>query len=159
MSHAPADATKGSTVPVIDKFVGNYSFLSNFSAARVELDGRVYLTVEHAYQAAKTDDPQERLLVERSGTAGRAKQAGRRVTLRPDWDQVKVAIMRGLLEQKFAPGRVHLEWLLATGDAELIEGNTWGDQYWGMCRGRGLNMLGRLLMDIRRQRREEQARG
>ena len=39
--------------------------------------------------------------------------------------------------------------LLATGDAELIEGNNWGDTYWGKCNGQGLNRLGILLMQIR----------
>jgi predicted NAD-dependent protein-ADP-ribosyltransferase YbiA (DUF1768 family) len=56
--------------------------------------------------------------------------------------------MRDLLRQKFAHPELR-RLLLATGDAELVEGNTWGDRFWGVCAGRGQNHLGRLLMAIR----------
>ena len=61
--------------------------------------------------------------------------------------------MRDLLVQKFGSGQLR-EKLLATGDAELVEENTWGDTFWGVCNGRRENMLGTLLMDIRALLRE-----
>ena len=62
-------------------------------------------------------------------------------------------VMRGLLARKFAPGTELAARLLATGDAQLVEGNTWGDRFWGVCRGQGRNQLGQLLMERRDQLR------
>lgn len=136
--------------PAITSFTGEYRFLSNFYRVDVELgrDGDVYPTVENAYQAAKTTDRSERIPF-RSCTPGQAKRMGRRLELRPDWEEVKVDIMRHLLRQKFASGPL-ARLLLATGDAELVEGNTWNDTFWGVCRGKGRNMLGKLLMETRK---------
>lgn len=125
-----------------------YDFLSNFHAATVRLDAVEYPTVEHAYQAAKTMDDDERAHVRSAPTPGEAKARGGHVTLRPDWNDVKVAVMRGLLQQKFADG-VLRDRLLATAPRVLIEGNTWGDRFWGVSEGEGQNWLGRLLMEIR----------
>lgn len=70
--------------------------------------------------------------------------------LREDWEDVKVAMMRYLLQQKFAPGLALRRALVATAPLTLIEGNTWGDRIWGQCPlGVGENLLGRLLMEIR----------
>ncbi|MBL8796305.1 MAG: NADAR family protein [Planctomycetia bacterium] len=136
----------------IDSFSGEYRWLSNFYPSAVELDRVVYASVEHAFQAAKTLDREERLTIQLSASAGRAKRLGRKVKLRKDWESVKVEVMRGLLRKKFADpdlGRM----LLATGDSPLIEGNTWNDCFWGVCGGVGKNWLGRLLMEIRAEKR------
>jgi len=134
----------------IYSFSGQHTFLSNFSAANVELDGEVYPTVEHAYQAAKTLDVDERHKIRlQAKTAGQAKKMGNKVKLRKNWEMIKVVVMRSLLEQKFAVGTMPHDWLLKTGDAELIEGNYWHDTFWGVCDGVGENWLGRLLMEIR----------
>lgn len=61
-------------------------------------------------------------------------------------------VMRDLLQQKFSNGILR-EQLLATGDQELIEGNTWGDTFWGVCNGEGQNVLGKMLMNIREELR------
>ena len=82
---------------------------------------------------------------------GDAKRLGRQVALRPGWDDLRVEVMRGLLARKFAPGTDLAPRLLATGDAQLVEGNTWGDRFWGVCRGQGRNQLGQLLMERRDQ--------
>lgn len=148
----------------ITSFDGEHSFLSNFTYVGVHLDGVRYPSVEHAYQAAKTNIPSERYPFssaamtedKRAGrdimTSGRAKRAGRKVTLDPNFDHTKADVMRALLQQKFANPKFGAK-LDATGDAELIEGNRWGDTYWGVCNGVGQNVLGRLLMDIRAERR------
>jgi ribA/ribD-fused uncharacterized protein len=138
-------------VPAIDRFDGEYEFLSNFYPSWVELDGQRYVTVEHAYQAAKTLDSGEREAFQRTSDPGRAKRMGRRLRLRRDWESVKVDVMWGLLRQKFSPGTELAARLLATGDAELVEGNTWEDDFWGVYRGKGQNWLGRLLMEVREE--------
>lgn len=82
-------------------------------------------------------------------TAGQAKRAGRKLMMRDHWEDVRLDIMRRALELKFTIPDLKAM-LLDTGDEELIEGNTWGDIYWGVCRGEGENNLGKLLMDVRR---------
>ncbi len=129
-----------STLPPIDSFSGPYRFLSNFW---IEPDGT---HVEGEYQAAKSVPPRDAL---RLLSPGQAKAAGRRSKLRRDWDHVRVGIMYNLVRQKFADHRVLAEALMATGDAELIEGNHWGDHFWGVCRGVGENRMGKILMEVR----------
>lgn len=138
----------------IDNVIRGFSapehrFLSNFEPAVVKLDGVDFPTVEHAYQAAKSTDGRERLDIRDLRAPGQAKRAGRQVTMRPDWDRVKVMTMHKLLEQKFTHEHLR-ELLLLTGDAQIVEFNTWGDRFWGVTDTGGDNVLGRLLMDVRR---------
>jgi ribA/ribD-fused uncharacterized protein len=133
---------------VISRFAGEYAFLSNFAPSPIALDGVVYPTVEHAFQALKTLDPGERARVAALATPARAKRASREVTLRPDWEQVKVAVMEDLVRRKFADPALAAR-LLATGEQELVEGNAWNDRFWGVCRGSGRNELGKILMWVR----------
>ena len=81
-------------------------------------------------------------------TPDNAKQYGRGLLLRPDWGSIKVTVMRALVQQKFKEPRLR-ELLLKTGGAKLVEGNSWGDQFWGVCKDEGENWLGRILMDER----------
>ena len=135
----------------IDKFRGDHGFLSNFHPAKVWLGGIAYPTVEHAYQAAKTVDRRQRRRIRRADTPAHAKKLGRQVTLRSDWDdETKIGIMGFLLRQKFAHAHLRRR-LLDTDDRELIEGNDWGDRFWGVSKGKGRNELGKLLMVIREE--------
>ena len=134
---------------VIDRFTGDYDFLSNFHPSPIEVDGVLYPTVEHAFQAAKTEDPEEKRGAAEAPTPGSAKRKGRKVQLRSDWEQVKVGIMEDLVRLKFMTHPDLREQLLATGDAQLVEGNNWNDRFWGVCRGQGRNQLGIILMKIR----------
>lgn len=140
----------------IDRFREKYAFLSNFHPSQVGMDGLIYPTVEHAYQAAKTLNPGLRTAIRTAGTPGYAKQMGRAVKLREDWESVKLDVMLDLLRRKFSHDDFRKQ-LLATGDATLIEGNDWGDHFWGMSgyhpNRKGLNHLGRLLMQVRSELR------
>lgn len=139
---------------MIDSFKEAYAFLSNFYSSPVRaLDGTVFPTVEHAYQWAKSPTTAFRTVILGCKTPGEAKKAGRRVRIRTDWEEVKVVVMRRLIELKFAEDTELARMLLATGDEELVEGNWWGDQFWGVCGGVGQNWLGRLLMERREQLR------
>jgi hypothetical protein len=173
-----------SETPLIASFQGQWAFLSNYhlvphgvqcptvgkrAPGGVALPGDVPAllpTVEHAYQAAKVSGLANFLAMVqltlgqyRANTPGQAKRLGQRITLRPDWEDVKIGIMRDLLGQKFAPGTALVAALIATGNAWLSEGNTWHDQFWGQCQcarcqGRGGNWLGRLLMQTRWARQD-----
>lgn len=132
----------------IDSFRGPYGFLSNFFPAYVMLDYQDFPTVEHAFQAAKTFDIRERVTILEADTPGKAKQLGRRVTLRPDWEDVKVFVMEELVRRKFAEKNLRGK-LLRTHPAHLEEGNDWGDRFWGTVNGEGRNELGQVLMRVR----------
>ena len=138
----------------IDRFEGKHRFLSNFAPAKVIYAQMVFPTVEHAYQAAKSANRADMRYVGGAQTPGEAKKRGQRVKLRDDWEHVKEVVMRDLLEAKFSDPAMRKA-LLDTRDAELIEGNTWGDVYWGVCKGKGRNRLGHLLMAIRERCRSE----
>ena len=133
----------------IATFQGPYRFLSNFWAAEVSLDGVPYPTVEHAYMAAKTEDLALREAIRSADTPGKAKRMAKKLVLRGGWDAMKLTVMANLLAQKFAQGTELRARLNATAPALLEEGNTWGDRFWGVCRGEGENHLGKLLMAIR----------
>jgi ribA/ribD-fused uncharacterized protein len=137
----------------IDRFDGEYHFLSNFYP--VSVFG--YPSVENAYQAAKTLNREERLPF-RECSPAQAKKLGRRLVLRPDWEDRKLEIMRVLVRKKFEHPELRQR-LLETGNQDLIEGNCWGDRFWGVCRGEGKNHLGQILMEVRRELRGEDPSG
>lgn len=132
---------------VIDSFRGDHEFLSNFYREMMEYDGHVWATAEHAYQASKCAKQEEYdLFLNPMLTAGQAKRMGRHVEIWKNWDSIKVSVMVKVIDAKFEEGTPLAKKLLDTGDAILIEGNTWGDKFWGQCDGEGLNYLGNILM-------------
>lgn len=142
----------------IDAFRGPYRFLSNFAMpAEVMFEGLTYPSVEHAFQAAKTLSETSRSYVSKLPTAASAKVIGRTLTLRPDWEDIKLDVMLKLLREKFKPASDYAPLLLATGYAELVESNYWHDVFWGVCRcpqhNAGENHLGKLLMQVRAELR------
>jgi len=137
------------TNSTINSFQGSYSFLSNFYPSPVVVDGITYPTVEHGYQASKTFDKTQRSDILAADTPGKAKRLGKLVNLRPDWNDVKLSVMENLLRQKFHKDTLLYKMLRHTRGKTLIEGNYWGDTFWGVSRGRGENHLGKLLMSIR----------
>lgn len=136
----------------ITEFDGEYAFLSNFYECPVEYDGITYNSSEAAYQAQKCRTKEERYAF-RDLTPKEAKRKGRKVDIRPDWEEKKVDVMSDIVYQKFSQNKELKEKLIATDDAELIEGNYWGDRFWGVD-GTGENRLGMILMDIRKGFRE-----
>ena len=145
---------------MIDFFDGEYDLLSNFYNASCIFEEKLYPTVEHAFQAAKSLDQAERDWIAAAGSPGLAKRLGRRVNLRPDWEKVKFDVMEECLRSKFADP-VLKQKLLATGDEELVEGNYWHDNTYGNCSCErckdiiGRNMLGNILMKLRTEFMEE----
>jgi len=137
----------------IAEFQGQYRFLSNFWPAEVHFEGLIYPSSEHAYQAAKSLDPAERKRIAALPTPSAAKKAGAALKLRPNWDSEKFKVMETVVRDKFTRNADLRAKLLATGDAELIEGNTWDDRIWGVCEGKGENRLGKILMQVRAELR------
>ena len=146
-----------SAISTIDSFRGKYYFLSNFFPAEVTYNGLTYQNNEAAFQAQKTYSKEER--IEFTTLEPRdAKRRGRRVRLRKDWEQVKDRIMEEIVRAKFSQNEELKEQLLATGDAQLVEGNRWNDRYWGVDirSGVGENHLGKILMEVRSELRLSQ---
>ena len=135
-------------------FNGSYRFLSNFWPCVIYLDEKAYPSLEHAYQAAKTLDEEELAWIRAAPTPWSAKRRGRRVTIREDWDRIKKRIMFELVMDKFTQDESLKKKLLETGNASLVEDNTWGDTYWGKCNGEGKNHLGKILMRARKEIRQ-----
>lgn len=130
----------------IERFDGNYSFLSNFYEAPLVYKGLRYLNSESAYQGQKDPSRAEEFV---DLKAMGSKHLGRKVTIRDDWDSVKLDIMYEIVLAKFTQNPELLDKLKATGDAILIEGNYWHDTFWGVCEEKGKNHLGKILMKIR----------
>jgi len=148
--------------PAVIKFYSTgdaFGEFSNFAAFPVRLRGRTWPTTEHYFQAQKfagTDDAHADAIA-RAGTPMIAARMGRdrKKKLRRDWESVKVSVMREAVGAKFEQHEALRALLLSTGDAKLVE-HTERDDYWGDGGdGSGRNMLGRILMEVRRRLRGE----
>jgi len=136
---------------MIDSFSGKYDFLSNFYPHPVTVAGLTYPTNEHAYQAMKSSSRTVREHIAAAASPGQAKRMGRHLELKTDWNIERLYVMELLVDMKF--NDPDLRWRLIETDAHtLIEGNTWGDTFWGVCNGVGENHLGRIL---ERKRKKE----
>jgi len=135
---------------MITQFKDEYRWLSNFESVQIEFEGKVYASVEHAYQAAKSLDEDWRAFCASDVSAGKVKRKSKVIIYRPDWEKIKVSIMKDLLTKKFSTEPFKSK-LLSTGDTSIIEKNTWGDMFWGVDirTGIGENYLGKLIMGIR----------
>lgn len=172
---------------VIDKFDGRYRFLSNFHPSAIIHQGIKYPTVEHFYVSQKINKPQfiqvkvttregtskklkqmdvaeAREYISTIKTAGDVKRLGRELSIRPDWDSVKYDVMLYAVRRKFSEHEDLKRQLLETGESELIEGNTWHDNFFGICYcpkclGSGQNNLGKILMQVRKELMEIESKG
>ena len=146
----------------IDSFTDKYAFMSNFSYSPMEFEGISVPTAEHAFQMMKASTQDMREFIAMAPTASQAKSRGRGVKIRGDWEQIKFDIMYRIQLAKYRQNPHLLASLLATGDAELEEGNWWHDNIYGNCKCErcrdieGYNMLGNILMKVRERLREEE---
>ena len=127
------------------EFRNDFWFLSNMCEVPITYRGLTYKCVESAFQAQKCPDRAEEFVNLRGFEA---KRLGKQVKLRQDWSTVKLHLMYKLLRIKFSIPE-YRDKLLRTGDVEIVEDNTWRDTYWGRYKGEGENALGKLLMCIR----------
>lgn len=131
---------------IIDRFDGQYRFLSNFYEAPLLFRGLVFENAEAAFHSQKCP---QRAKEFQGLNASQSKRLGRQVEMRPDWDKVRDQVMYEVVSEKFSQNSKIRERLIATGEAMLVEGNTWNDRYWGVCNGIGQNKLGKILMRVR----------
>lgn len=135
----------------ISFFRGLYGFLSNtYICDFIDDDGVSYKSVEHYFQSHKTVDPDERNKIRCAEAPMESKRLGRKCQLRTHWEHMKNIVMEDALRLKFRNENLKSK-LIATYPYDLVEGNWWGDTYWGKVNGEGLNMLGTLLMKIREE--------
>lgn len=151
---------------MIKEFRGQYGFMSNFAECEIYYEGYSYPTTEHAFMAQKSDEqvlhgttPENIKHIDwaeycsiSGHSASEIKQQAREVELRPDWDEVKIQVMTDVLRLKFNQEPFKSK-LLATGNQNIQEGNTWKDTFWGidLKTGEGENHLGRIIMKIREE--------
>ena len=139
---------------VIGEFSGKYDFLSNFYLCKIAYEGITYQSAENAYQAQKcVNDMVKISFIDK--TPGQAKRLGRKVAIIPDWEEIKEDQMYQIVKRKFTQNPELGFKLLQTGSAKLVEGNVWGDIYWGVCKGVGQNKLGEILMKVRDELKNE----
>jgi N-glycosidase YbiA len=148
MSQEQVDATYKVTDTAIHGFFMEHRCLSNFHELPLTVDGITYPSSEHAYMAQKTLDRDTQLEVSMIVGSGRVKKFGQTIPLRPDWEYYRVAAMLQVLFRKFEDHNLAMA-LLETGDKYLEETNWRKDEFWGVCEGKGLNMLGKCLMIVR----------
>ncbi len=137
-------------IKIIDSFKGEYKFLSNFYPVTIKFNDITYPSVEHGYQASKAYDKRTKFKIANITTPGDAKKAGRKIKMRLDWDTMKRNVMTSLIRKKFKYDPLRQQ-LINTKEYYLIEGNYWGDTFWGVCNGTGKNHLGNILMKVRKQ--------
>ena len=133
---------------VIDSFSGEYDFLSNFYNCPIVYDGLKFNNSEAAYHSVKCPSHRAEFI---NLNASEAKKLGRKVELRPNWEEIKDNVMYAVCYAKFSQNKDLKIKLLQTGDAKLVEGNSWNDTYWGVCKGKGQNKLGKILMQLREE--------
>jgi len=139
---------------MISSFDGQYRFLSNFYELEFYYIGnQVYRSAEHAYQSEKAFTWEDRKKIMDASSPGKAKALGYKIHVRPDWEFIKMERMLTIVRRKFDHPDIKAA-LLATGDELLEEGNIWEDTFWGVCRGNGLNILGKILMLVRDEKRQ-----
>ncbi len=135
----------------IRKFRGEYDWLSNFYSVEIPYKGYIYPSVEHAFMSAKNESKEWKVFCSNKNyTASETKLAGRLITLVPNWDKIKIQVMKDCISIKFNQEPLKTK-LINTGDVKIIEGNTWGDSYWGFDENKqvGENYLGRIIMEFR----------
>ena len=145
---------------MINDFHGINAPLSNFYYINLTINGKLWRTSEAMFVACKTTNKKDQERIRLASSGKEAKYIGRQVTLRPDWDKIKDQVMARILRIKFTQHQGCQEFLLNTGNKQLIEGNYWHDNYWGVCQCKrckqllGQNKLGILLMKIRTELQE-----
>lgn len=166
---------------MIDLFRNTYSWLSNFYFSPVKYEGVWFPCSENAYQAKKSSHLSNEEIAKYIGAENlakyqlsldakklgyryfsiirpaEAKKMGRIIPIRPDWETIKVDVMKDIVRLKFTQSSELRKHLLATENEELVEGNTWHDNFWGNCTCnnccsiKGINMLGKILMEVREE--------
>lgn len=134
-----------------------YGAFSNLFKRAVTFEGIEYPTSEHAYQAGKALKPEVKEWILAAPTPALAAMAAHGLytwDVVPNWASIKYDRMRGVLRAKFEQHADLAELLLSTGTARLVESATVDNSVnrtWGEVNGKGKNMLGIMLMELREE--------
>lgn len=137
---------------MISEFKNEFRWLSNFAKVEIILDDIKYPSVEHAYMSAKSDEIEwKNFCSDSKNTASQVKRKSRTISLKSNWESIKLEIMRECIRQKFSQ-EPYKTLLIRTEDLHLQEGNFWNDKFWGVClkTNQGENNLGKIIMEFRR---------
>lgn len=132
-----------------------YGAFSNLFPRPIEFEGRTYATSEHAYQAGKAAKPAVRDWILSAPTPSLAAMAAHGLyvwDVVPNWADIKFDRMRAVLRAKFEQHADLKALLISTGEARLVEAGTVNNavnRLWGEVEGKGQNMLGVMLMELR----------
>jgi ribA/ribD-fused uncharacterized protein len=144
---------------IINGFSGEHRFLSNFWPSPITYKGHKWPCVENAYQWAKGGCLEGLVEDYQTLAPGKAKRFGKKLAVCENWDTKKVWVMLALSFAKYQQNPDLAEKLLATGNDDIVEFNSWGDVYWGQVLRNGKqvgeNRLGRILMTVRSNLRGE----
>lgn len=144
-------------VQPIVRFEDNFFWLSNFFQVPVKVGQLTFGSTEAAFQGSKykaalvgQKEQYEFLNDMIEANPSQSKKLGKRLMIDLDkWESIKVQCMREVVKAKFDQHDDLRLMLIETGAAMLVEGNNWGDKFWGRCDGKGLNVLGSILMELR----------
>jgi ribA/ribD-fused uncharacterized protein len=141
---------------MIESFMGKFRYLSNFHESPLRYGGREFRNSEAAYQSEKFLDPTLKdQFIGLNGKDSKRLSVKLKEFLRPDWFDVNIFVMSEIVHAKFTQDGEICAWLVLTDEEELIEGNYWHDEFWGVCNGKcrkgphepeGQNWLGKILM-------------
>lgn len=137
-----------------------YGAFSNLYRRPIEFEGEIFATSEHAYQAGKARKLEVREWVLSAPSPALVAMAAHGLyywDIVPGWSRIKFDRMRGVLRAKFTQHEDLKQLLLSTGDARLVESATVDNEVnrlWGEVNGKGRNMLGELLMELRAELRQ-----
>lgn len=155
---APETEAAVGAVPAVIEFSSKtpqYKEFGNYFAVKLMIDGKMYPTVEHYYQAMKfPDNPEYQESIRMAKTPAIAKKLGKttEIASRKDWPEYKDTVMKKAVTEKFSANHPELrKKLLETGNALIRDGSP-QDNYWGIGRsGKGRNRLGQILMEVREE--------
>jgi ribA/ribD-fused uncharacterized protein len=139
-------------------FVAEYRWLSNYFPCRVEWEGRVYGSAEAAYHSGKYPAADRDVFTRLDADPARKLSRAKPYDIAA-WEARKVTTMRAVIWAKFSQNPELAKKLLATGERYLEETNWWGDKIWGVYRGEGQNLLGKIIMDARARLAKKRAAG
>lgn len=135
-------------------FRGEMFYRSNMYPSPIVYKNITFKTSEHFYQASKTFDKSAQEVIMNCNTPYLAKKKAQTIKVRSDWDDIKLNIMKIAVYLKFSQNK-EIYYLLKKSTDYIEETNYWHDLFWGncyckKCNGKGLNHLGKILMDIRK---------
>jgi ribA/ribD-fused uncharacterized protein len=159
----PAKSTKQADIPFYRANEKPYGAFSNLFRRPMEFEGRVYPTAEHAYQAGKARKDEVREWILSAPTPSLVAMAAHGLytwDIVPEWSRTKFDRMRKVLSAKFTQHEDLKKLLLSTGNARLVEAGRTDNavnRTWGEVNGKGQNMLGVLLMEVRDEIKAQEA--